>query len=426
MIIHTITELIGNTPLLRIPEIIHGFVWVEIFAKLEYMNPFGSIKDRTALGLIKWAREEPCIIESSSGNTAKALGILASLEGKKMISVTNRIKQKEVEDILRIIGVQLESLPPGSECPDPNDPNSPFRLIQSMIDSNPGKYYWTDQYTNQANPDIHSITTAREIDIDIWTPDFFFSGLGTTGSSRGISEYFEGKWDMQSIGIITAGWSYIPGIRNSREMWEVGLFERRYYRDYEEVWDTDAIDKMLTLVRKCGMLVWPTTWATYHGMIEYLRKQAPESLKWKKVVFIACDRVESYTSYIREKKPELFEEYEDTKKPMKIGKLEKIAPSDLDSETYLLIDMRSYLSYELGHISWSLSFPFYKLQEYLKDGYLPFPKEKFLIFICPFAEESELMSQMATGIGYQSASLREWYLQYKENYPNMITRGDKL
>ena len=92
-----------------------------------------------------------------------------------MTSVTNRIKQKEVEDILRIIGVDIESLPPGSECPDPNDPNSPFRVIQSMIDTNPKKYYWTDQYTNTANPGIHSDTTAREIDTDIGTPDYFFS-----------------------------------------------------------------------------------------------------------------------------------------------------------------------------------------------------------------------------------------------------------
>ncbi len=84
-----------------------------------------------------------------------------------MISVTNRIKQKEVEDILRIIGVTIESLPPGSECPDPNDPSSPFRVIQSIINTNPEKYYWTDQYTNRANPNVHFKTTAKEIDDDI-------------------------------------------------------------------------------------------------------------------------------------------------------------------------------------------------------------------------------------------------------------------
>ncbi len=420
MIINTITELIGNTPLLRIHEIIHGFDWVEIFAKLEYMNPFWSIKDRTAIGLMGWVREEEYIIESSSGNTAKALGILASIQGKKMMSVTNRIKQKEVEDILRIIGVDIESLPPGSECPDPNDPNSPFRVIRSILNTNPKKYYWTDQYTNTANPGIHSDTTAREIDTDIGTPDYFFSWLGTTGSSRGISEYFREKWDMKSIGIITAGSSYIPGIRNSREMGEVGLFDRKYYTNYEAVRDDDAIESMLLLIRKCGMLVWPTTWATYHGMMEYLRKQDPETLKWKKVVFIACDQVESYTSYIREKRPDIFAEKWGVTAEIVLWVADIVDDIAIDTSS-LIIDMRSYASYEIWHIRRSISFPFAELQRHIKDGYLPFPREINLIFVCPFWEESILMTQIANWLGYMSASLQGGYLEYRDRHPDDIT-----
>jgi cysteine synthase len=102
MILQSITEYIGNTPLLLIPESVHGIVGIKIYAKLEYLNPFGSIKDRTALGILKKSGDTD-IIESSSGNTAKALGILANLNEKKFLTVTNRIKQKEVEDILRII-----------------------------------------------------------------------------------------------------------------------------------------------------------------------------------------------------------------------------------------------------------------------------------------------------------------------------------
>lgn len=125
MIIKSITECIGQTPLLLIPESVHGIFGLEMYAKLEYLNPFGSVKDRTALGILKGS-EALDIIESSSGNTAKALGILAGLAGQKFLTVTNRIKQREIEDILRIIGVEIKNLPPGSECPDPNDPNSPF------------------------------------------------------------------------------------------------------------------------------------------------------------------------------------------------------------------------------------------------------------------------------------------------------------
>jgi cysteine synthase len=72
-----------------------------------------------------------------------------------------------VEDILCIVGVDIRNLPPGSECPDPSDPNSPFKVIQSIIDQDPDAYYWTDQYTNMANPNIHTETTAKEIEKDI-------------------------------------------------------------------------------------------------------------------------------------------------------------------------------------------------------------------------------------------------------------------
>lgn len=409
MILNSLVEHIGNTPLLLIPEKIHGFDWVEIYAKLEYLNPFGSVKDRTALGILKRS-EDKDIIESSSWNTAKALGILANLSGKGFLTVTNRIKQKEVEDILRIIWIDIQSLPPGSECPDPHDPNSPFWVIERIMSENPWKYYWTDQYTNIDNPQIHHDTTAWEIDDDIGTPDFFFSGLGTTGSSRGIIEYFQEKSsEMSSIGIITEWGSYIPGIRNSYEMGEVWLFIKKYYTDIISVSDQDAIDGMLTLIRRCGMLVWPTTGAVYHGMIEHLRSLDPSELQWKKLVFIACDRVEPYTGYIREKRPELFETEKKVEKPRTLWELRAIKKADIEKWKYILIDMRSYPSYELSHIPWSLSFPFYKLQEYLKENYLPFPQETQLVFICPFWEESALMSQIANWLWYNSYSLEGGY-----------------
>ncbi len=412
MILKSITEHIWNTPLLLIPESVHNITGVEIYAKLEYLNPFWSLKDRTALSILKESNNKD-IIESSSGNTAKALWILTNLTGQHFTTITNRIKQKEVEDILRIIWVDIENLPPWSECPDPYDPNSPFWVIQKRIIENPWRYYWTDQYTNKNNPKIHHDTTAREIESDIGIPDFFFSGLGTTGSSRGIIEYFDEKWwDMQSIGIITTAWSYIPWIRNSHEMEDVWLFMKKYYARIIPINDQDAIDGMLTLVKKCGMIVWPTTWAVYHGILAYLRSLDPEKLRWKKIVFIACDRMEPYTSYIREKRPAIFVSWkEDIQKPTFLWEWKTIRKEQMKNFNYLLIDMRSYKSYDFEHIPWSISFPFSKLQEYLTDNYLPFPKETPLLFICPFWEESMLMSQIANGLWYESYSL-EWWLHW--------------
>lgn len=149
MIIKSIKEAIGNTPLLEIPENIHGFKGLKIYAKCEFLNPFGSIKDRTAMGLLEASGDHEWIIESSSGNTAKALSALANVEGKKLLDVSRKMHQREVEDIIRIIGTEMTILPAGSECPDPTDPNSPFEVIKKNMNENPGKYFFTDQFASE-------------------------------------------------------------------------------------------------------------------------------------------------------------------------------------------------------------------------------------------------------------------------------------
>lgn len=423
MIIQNLKTLIGNTPLFLIDEKIHGFKGLEIYAKCEFLNPFGSVKDRTAMGLLEKSGDSEWIIESSSGNTAKALGMLANIEGKKLLDVSRKMHNVEIEDILKIIGVNIHELPAGSECPDPTDPNSPFEVIKKYMRENPNKYFFTDQFANEDNAKIHEITTAKEIDDDIGTPDFFFAGLGTTGSSRGVQNYFANRGDMKNVGIVTAGSSHLPGIRNSQEMFEVGLFKPELYTAYEEVNEQNAIDAMLTLIRNCGLIVGPTSGATFSGMIEFFKKQNPADLVGKKAVFIACDRLEPYTGYLREKRKSLFESEKSEKIPENFSEnsVETTDHISLDSNE-IIVDMRSYASYEIAHIKGSLSLPFEDLRKYLSHDYLPFPKESKIIFVCPFGEESALLASMAKNLGYNASSLSGGFLEYKEkNSENIIS-----
>ena len=112
MIYNNIEELIGNTPLLKIDPASHGLKHIDVYAKLEYSNPFGSIKDRTALGLTqqldfeKLKQQGTRLVESSSGNTAKALQIIAARHDNQLVSVTNRVKVPEVEQILWYLGFE--------------------------------------------------------------------------------------------------------------------------------------------------------------------------------------------------------------------------------------------------------------------------------------------------------------------------------
>src|SRR5260370_8203340 len=138
MLYEHITELIGNTPLLKIDRNVHGLHHIELYAKLEYFNPFGSLKDRIAYGMLKEVLAEAqsghkTIVESSSGNTAKALSALCSLYDLPFKTVTSRIRIPEVRMILHILGPQIEELSCVSECPDPFDPNNFLPVAKSLV-----------------------------------------------------------------------------------------------------------------------------------------------------------------------------------------------------------------------------------------------------------------------------------------------------
>ena len=194
MLYQHITELIGNTPLLRLDPARHGIEGVDLYAKLEYYNPFGSVKDRIAWGMLREdlaeiTRRGQTLIEASSGNTAKALQVLAAMHGLRLRTLTNRTKVAEVRDLLELLGVELEELPGLSECPDPTVPDDVFSTIEKMMTERPGEFYHTSQYTNLANVRTHHDTTGQEIAEDLGEVDYLFGGLGTTGSTRGAATF---------------------------------------------------------------------------------------------------------------------------------------------------------------------------------------------------------------------------------------------
>jgi cysteine synthase len=300
-----ITELIGNTPLLRIDPAVHQLANVELYAKLEYLNPFGSLKDRTAWGLVKDAlpqsiEQRQTIVEFSSGNTAKALAILASVHGLDFVTITNRIKVPEVSNVLKVVGATIDTLPGNTECPD-------YPYLEQKTQDDPDHYFHTDQYRNAKNYQAHE-RTGREIFEDIGTVDYVYGGLGTAGSTRGVTTFLREKNPaLQSIGIVAELGHSIPGLRNIDEMEELGIFERDLYQDVVVVDIPYALDGMLTLIRRCGVLGGPSSGAVYAGIRRHLQAQ---SLHWThpmKVVFLVCDRMEWYISYLQQHRPDVFD-----------------------------------------------------------------------------------------------------------------------
>jgi cysteine synthase/rhodanese-related sulfurtransferase len=429
MLYNHITELIGNTPLLRIDPAVHQLPNVEIYAKLETYNPFGSLKDRVAWAMLKddveqIAEKQRTIIEFSSGNTGKALAVLASLYGINYETITNRIKVPEVHDLLRLMGASIEVLPGMSECPDPNDPNDPLSYLEQKVHADPGRYFHTDQYRNAKNYQTHYEHTGREIFADLGSVDYFFGALGTAGSTRGVSTFLRERCpDLQTIGVVAEKGDFIPGLRNIDEMSEVGIFDKTLYQDILSVDAQDALSGMLTLISRSGVMGGPSSGGVYYAMMQYLKQHSQAWTQTKKVVFIVCDRVEWYLSYIQKRRPELFEQKvpEDSIWKLKAEDFQQ-APSIaakqverfLQEENPLIVDTRGNLAYKIGHLPDSINIPDDKLADILTFG-IPFPQERTILFVCPKGDISKKFAFFLSRKGYKAYSLEGGIIQWRKN-----------
>lgn len=423
-----ISELIGNTPLLKIDPKVHGLKHIHLYAKLEYLNPFGSIKDRVAWGMIKddiasIKAKKQVILESSSGNTAKALQALASTFGIPFKTITNRIKVDDVKGLLQLMGAEVEQLPGYSECPDPDDPNDPLAYIEKQLAAHKGRYFHTSQYTNEKNIEAHYTGTGEEIISSLPRVDYFFATVGTSGSSQGIAkklrEYNPGT---QVIGIVGEGGDYIPGIRNLQELREVGLYNRANYNDIVGVTSQQALDAMLILLRKTGILAGPTSGACFSGMLEYLKKEDARLKESRNAVFIVCDRIEPYISYIKERRPQLFGLNAPAQATCEITQAEVDGAPSVDAadawkwlktKKAILVDVRGRQSFKALHIPGSLNIPDSYLEDLLQKTQ-PFERQKKIVFVCPMGKRSKVYAAIAQRVGYEAYNLKSGIMGWKE------------
>ena len=181
------TELIGNTPLVRLNRITEG-VKAEVVAKLESFNPLGSLKDRIGVAMIVDAEEkglinkDTVIVEPTSGNTGIALAFVCAARGYRLILTMPDTMSLERRQLLSIFGAELV-LTPGTE----GMPGA-VRKAEQLVAENPN-YFVPQQFNNPANPEIHRLTTAEEIwrDTD-GKVDILVSGVGTGGTITGVAE----------------------------------------------------------------------------------------------------------------------------------------------------------------------------------------------------------------------------------------------
>ncbi|MCH8129059.1 MAG: pyridoxal-phosphate dependent enzyme [Acidobacteria bacterium] len=260
-----IVDTIGNTPMVRLGRIHpHG----NLVAKLEYLNPGGSSKDRIGVAMIEraerngWLKPGGTIIEPTSGNTGVALAMAASLKGYKLIAVIGDKQSVDKQDLLRAYGAEVVVCPSGVP---PDDPRSYYSVANRLLAEVPGAYI-PDQYSNPANPQAQYDTTGPEI----WRQTdggvgVFACGIGTGGTISGVGRYLkEQNPEVTVVGIDPEGSIFtaasddevtgylIEGV--GEDFWPE-TFDPKIVDSYETVSDDEAFAMTRRLVDEERILV---------------------------------------------------------------------------------------------------------------------------------------------------------------------------
>lgn len=295
-----ITELIGNTPMVRLNRVTEG-IQATVVAKLEYFNPLSSVKDRIGVAMIRAAEQagkigpDTIILEPTSGNTGIALAFVCAARGYRCTLVMPETMSAERRALLRALGAELV-LTPGPE----GMPGAIARA-EAMAAENPN-YLIPQQFKNPANPEIHRQTTAEEIwrDTD-GQVDIVVSGVGTGGTITGVGQVLKPRRpSLRCVAVEPAASAVLSGCpRGPHAIQGIGagfvpdILDRSIIDEIVQVEDQQAREMARRLAREEGVFAGISSGAAVHAALEVARR--PESAG-KLVVTIIPSTGERYLS----------------------------------------------------------------------------------------------------------------------------------
>lgn len=293
----SVLDLIGNTPLMSLKE----STGCNIFAKAEFLNPGGSIKDRIAKNMLEVAEKQGklrpgmTIIEPTSGNTGIGLALCGVRKGYKVIIVMPENMSEERKKVITAFGAELVLTDPELSIGGAVD------KAKEIADSDPDKYFMPQQFENPANPGAHYEGTATEICEQLGQRiDVYVAGVGSGGTLQGVAKYLlERNPDTKIVAVEPQGVSALmghgPGIHQIQGIGDgfiPAVLDTNLVTDVVEVSDTDAIETARKLAREQGLLVGTSSGANVWAAMKMAEKYGKDKI----VATVLSDRAERYFS----------------------------------------------------------------------------------------------------------------------------------
>jgi cysteine synthase A len=294
MLIDSILETVGSTPMVVLKKISSGLV----FAKAEFLNPGGSLKDRVAINIIECAEKEGAlkpgmtIIEATSGNTGIGLTLVGVQKGYEVVCVMPDNMSEERRKIIEAFGGKIVSTPAKESL------QGCLNRLQEIAGRDPNRYFVANQFRNPHNPEIHYLETAREIWEDMnGGIDIFVAGVGSGGTLQGIGKYLKEKnpavkilaVDPKNSAALLGGEPGLHQIQGIGDGFVPDVLDVSMIDGVLTVSDEEAVATTRRLSREEGLLVGTSSGANVFAALQVDNGK-------NRVVTILPDRAERYFS----------------------------------------------------------------------------------------------------------------------------------